>query len=95
MTAWFLALLLAHGSDAGTTAAALSRGADELNPLLSRRPVINVVEQTALTGVQLYTLSRLSKRKPRLAKVLTFAALGVETYAVSRNIRTLRVQGAR
>lgn len=95
MTRCVFALLLARALDASTSAVALSRGGVELHPLLSRRPVVNVIEQAAVTSLQLPALAALQKRKPRLAKVLTFAALGVEAYAVSRTIRTLRVQGVR
>ena len=76
-----------------TTAYALQAGGGNVregNPLLapfSRRPVALVATGTAINVLQLYTIAKVQRRHPKLARLWAAVLIGAEAYAVTNNLK--------
>jgi hypothetical protein len=90
-----------HAGDMVTTVYDLRVGADtrEGNPLLaplSGRPEALVAVSTAVNVLQIYTITRLHRRHPKLAVAWALILVGTEAYAVANNVRIAgQLQGGR
>ena len=89
MTGWLLALAICHGADITTTQVALRNGARELNPLMPQQPAWNLVVGSAASAGQVWVFHRMGRSHPKLAKWATVAAIGVEGWAATANMRTI------
>ncbi len=81
-----------HSVDMATTVYALrfDGSAREANPLLqpfSQRPAALVAISSGVNALQLYTISKLHKRRPKLAVAWALILIGTETFVVTHNIR--------
>jgi hypothetical protein len=94
MTPLLVVLALLHAGDGATSFAAVRAGGVELNPLQTRAPLWQLVEHGAVAGATLVALKRFEHSHPRLARTIAVSAIAVETYAVARNVHTLRVEGS-
>ena len=90
-----------HSADMATTVYALHLDptAREANPLLaplSQRPVVLVAVSSAVNVLQMYTITRLHRRHPKLAVAWAMILIGAEAYAVTNNVRVAgQLRGAR
>lgn len=82
-----------HAADMFSTVRNLQMGGGnvrEANPLLApfaHRPAALVAVSSGVNLLQMYTISKIRPRHPKLAMVWTVALIGVETFAVTNNIR--------
>jgi hypothetical protein len=81
-----------HSADMISTVHALrlSGGAREGNPLLrplSGRPVALAAVSSGINALQMYTIVKLHRRHPKIARGWALALIAVEAYAVTNNIR--------
>jgi len=80
-----LTLAMLHGADLGTTQVVLSQGGTERNPFVPQNRTANLVVGSAASVADILILYKLGVHHPKLAKVLTVAAIGVEGWAVAHN----------
>jgi Domain of unknown function (DUF5658) len=82
-----------HSVDMVTTVRNLQLdGTREANPLLapfSERPAALVAISSAVNVLQLYTISKLHRRHPKLAVAWALILIGTEAYVVTNNVRVL------
>jgi hypothetical protein len=87
-----------HSVDMVTTVRNLQfDGAREANPLLasfSDRPAALVAISGAVNLLQLYTISKLHRRHPKLAVAWAVILIGTEAYVVTNNVRVFGELGA-
>jgi hypothetical protein len=80
-----------HSADMITTVSALRHGnVREANPLLrpfAARPVALVAVSSGINVLQMYTVAKLHRRHPKIARAWSLILMGVEAYAVSNNLR--------
>ena len=79
-----------HGADMFTTAHNLQHGGVEANPILaplSGNPLALVTLSSGINVLQIYTIAKLHKRHPKVAMAWALILVGVESYAVTNNIR--------
>ena len=72
--------------------------AREANPFLapfSRHPTALAAIHGGVNALQMYTISRLHRRHPRIAEAWALIVLGAEAYAVSNNVMVARQLRAR
>jgi hypothetical protein len=85
-----------HSVDMFTTVRNLQLGggnAREANPLLApfaRRPAALVLTSSAVNVLQIYTISRVHRRHPKLAVAWALALIGTEAYVVTHNVKVAR-----
>ena len=80
-----------HSLDMVTTVHGLRLGAVEANPLLaplSGRPAALVTASTAINVLQIYGITKLHARHPKVAVAWALILAGAEAYAVTNNIKT-------
>lgn len=86
-----LTLALLRGADAVTTVDLAHRyGGREANPFMPQNPEAIAALIGVETAIQIYTLVRLEKEHPRLAKIIGWASIGVEAWVVRHNIQQYR-----
>jgi len=90
MNPFLLTLAILHSGDALTTGTALARGGVERNPALPQSATWNVAMQAAETSGEIFLLSRLNRKHPKIAKAIALSAMSVEGFAVIHNVRTLQ-----
>jgi hypothetical protein len=79
-----------HATDMFTTAHNLQHGGVEANPVLaplSGNPLALVTLSSGINVLQIYTIAKLHKRHPKVAMAWALILVGVESYAVTNNIR--------
>lgn len=80
-----------HSADMFTTVYTLQLGdAREGNPLLApfaERPAALVAISGAVNVLQLYTISKLQRRHPKMAVAWAVILIGAEAFAVTNNVR--------
>lgn len=76
-----VALALARSLDAGTTCTALARGGVEGNPILPSSCRVAVGVQAGLTVGQDFGLTKLAVKHPKLAQIIAWSTVSVESYA--------------
>ena len=82
-----------HSADMITTAHGLRLGGREANPLLAPfagRPAALIAVSSAVNVLQTFTITRLHRRNPKLAKLWAVVLIGTEGYVVAHNIRVAR-----
>ena len=87
-----------HSVDMISTAYNLRRSdsAREGNPVLaslSGRPAALVALSSAVNALQIYTISKVNRRHPKLAAAWALILIGTETYAVTNNLMVARQLG--
>lgn len=81
-----------HSVDMITTVHALRLGGDarEGNPILrpfAQRPAALVAVSGGINALQMYTVVKLHRRHPKIARAWSLVLVGVEAYAVTNNLR--------
>ena len=89
-----------HSVDMITTVRSLQlEGTREANPFLApfaERPAALVAISSAVNVLQLYTISKLHRRHPKLAVTWALILIGTEAFVVTNNIRVAgQLRGAR
>jgi hypothetical protein len=82
-----------HATDMFTTAYNLRLGGIEANPLLaplSRQPVALVAVSSGLNVLQIYAITKVHHRHPKVAVAWAVILVGAETFAVTNNVRAAR-----
>lgn len=88
MKGWLLALVIARSLDAASTCLALQKyRAAERNPLLPSSCSAAVAAEGSLATFQVWGLSRMAKRHPKVAMFVTIVSTSVEGYAAVHNLR--------
>lgn len=85
-----LTLALLHGGDLATTQVVLSQGGVERNPLVPQQRAGNLLVGSAASVADLWVLSKLNQKHPKLAKTIGIVAIGVEGWAVQHNARQIQ-----
>ena len=79
-----------HAADMFTTAYNLHRGGIEANPILaplSRRPVALVAFASGLNVLQIYAITKVHHRHPKVAVAWAAILVGAEAIVVANNVR--------
>jgi len=79
-----------HAADMFTTAYSLHRGGIEANPILaplSRRPVALVAFSSGLNVLQIYAITKVHHRHPKVAVAWAAILVGTEAFVVANNLR--------
>ena len=85
-----LTLAMLHGADLGTTQVVLAQGGQERNPFVPQARAANLVVGSLASVADIWILHKLGAHHPKLAKTLTFIAIGVEGSAVAHNATQIR-----
>lgn len=82
-----------HGIDMFTTAYGLQLGGIEANPLLgplSRSPTALITVSSGINLLQIYAITRLHRRHPKIAVAWAAILIGAEAFAVTNNVKAAR-----
>ena len=82
-----IALAIARALDAGTTCAALHRGAVEGNPILPSNCPAAIAIQAGTAAGQDFGLGKLAKRHPKAAQIIAWCTVSMEGFAAWHNAR--------
>jgi hypothetical protein len=85
-----LTLAILHGADVTTTQVVLAQGGTERNPFVPQNRSANLLVGSAASAADVWILHTLGTHHPKLAKVITIAAIGVEGWAVAHNATQIR-----
>ena len=87
MRAALIALAIARALDASTTCQALRRGGSEGNPVLPTNCPIAISVQAGLVVGQDFGLSKLAAKHPKLAQVIAWSTVSLESGVAWHNAR--------
>ena len=82
-----IALAIARALDASTTCAAFNRGGSEGNPVLPTNCPVAISVQAGLVVGQDFGLSRLAAKHPKLAQVIAWSTVSLESGVAWHNAR--------
>jgi Domain of unknown function (DUF5658) len=82
-----------HAADMFTTTYNLQLGGIEANPILaplSQQPVALVAFSSALNVLQIYAITKVHHRRPKVAMAWAVILVGAEAFVVANNVRAAR-----